>query len=59
MGDMALASLSSAAAQTGLQYAMMMEKRMLSDMEQQAMGELEMLPPPAAPGVGEYIDVYA
>ncbi len=44
-------------ARLATQYAMSLQKQTMSDMEQQAIGELEMLPP--TPGAGDYIDTYA
>jgi len=57
MDDIAIASMQISSARLATQYAMGMQKRVMSDMEQQAMNELEMLP--AAPALGEYIDTYA
>ena len=57
MNEVALASMQISSARLATQYAMSLQKQTMSDMEQQAMGELEMLPP--TPGVGEYIDTYA
>ncbi|MDE6454593.1 MAG: putative motility protein [Dysosmobacter sp.] len=57
MNDMALAAMEMSSARLATQYAMSLQKQTMTDMEQQAMGELEMLPP--APGVGDYIDTYA
>lgn len=57
MNDIAIASMEISSARMATQYAMSLQKRTMSDMEQQAMGELEMLPP--TPGLGEYIDTYA
>ena len=47
----------SASTEMGVGYAMLMEKKMIDQVEQVAMGELEMLPP--APAMGDYIDTYA
>lgn len=57
MNDVALAAMEMSSARLATQYAMSLQKNVMSDMEQQAMGELEMLPP--TPGVGDYIDTYA
>lgn len=57
MNDVAIASMEISSARLATQYAMSLQKNVMSDMEQQAMGELEMLPP--TPGVGDYIDTYA
>ena len=57
MDDMALAAMEMSSARLEMQYSMSLQKRTMTDMEQQAMGELAMLPP--TPGVGEYIDTYA
>lgn len=57
MNDIALASMEMSSARLEMQYAMSLQKHVMSDMEQQAMGELEMLPP--APALGDYIDTYA
>lgn len=57
MNDVALAAMEISSARLATQYAMSLQKQTMSDMEQQAMGELEMLPP--TPGVGDYIDTYA
>ena len=57
MNEVALASMQISSARLATQYAMSLQKQTMSDMEQQAMGELEMLPP--TPGRGEYIDTYA
>lgn len=57
MNDIALAAMEMSSARLEMQYSMGLQKRAMSDMEAQAMAELEMLPP--APGVGEYIDTYA
>ena len=45
------------ASRVEMQYALKLQKRAMTDMEQQAMGELAMLPP--APSLGDYIDTYA
>ena len=58
MNDIALASMEMSAARMAMQYSMSMQKMTMSDMEQQAMGELEMLPPTTA-GAGNFIDTYA
>lgn len=58
MNDIALAAMEMSSARLATEYAMSMQKMTMSDMEQQAMGELEMLPPTSS-GVGEYIDTYA
>ena len=47
----------SAAMEMGVGYAMLMEKKMIDQTEQMAMGELQLLPP--APAMGDYIDTYA
>lgn len=57
MNDVAIAAMEMSSARLETQYAMSLQKHVMSDMEQQAMGELEMLPP--TPGLGEYIDTYA
>ncbi|MCI9119911.1 MAG: putative motility protein [Oscillibacter sp.] len=57
MNDVALASMQMSSARLAMQYSMSLQKNVMSDMEQQAMGELEMLPP--TPSLGQYIDTYA
>lgn len=57
MDDIALAAMDMSSARLEMQYAMSLQKRTMTDMEQQAMGELAMLPP--TPSLGEYIDTYA
>ena len=57
MNDIAMAAMEMSSARLEMQYSMGLHKRVMNDMEQQAMGELAMLP--SAPGVGEYIDTYA
>lgn len=57
MNDVAMAAMEMSSARLEAQYAMTLQKRTMTDMEQQAMGELAMLPP--TPGVGDYIDTYA
>ncbi|WP_300415382.1 putative motility protein [uncultured Oscillibacter sp.] len=57
MDDIALAAMDMSAARLEMQYAMSLQKRTMTDMEQQAMGELAMLPP--TPSLGDYIDTYA
>ena len=57
MGDVAIASMQISSARLAAGYAMALQKNVMSDMEQQAMSELAMLPP--TPGVGDYIDTYA
>jgi len=57
MNDIAMAAMEMSSARLETQYAMSLQKRTMTDMEQQAMGELAMLPP--TPGVGDYIDTYA
>lgn len=57
MNDIAIASMDIASARLAVGYAMALQKNVMSDMEQQAMNELEMLPP--VPSLGEYIDTYA
>ena len=58
MNDVALASMQISSARLGMQYSMSMQKMSMTDMEQQAMGELEMLPPVTS-GVGNFIDTYS
>lgn len=57
MNDVAMAAMEISSARLATQYAMSLQKNVMTDMEQQAMGELAMLPP--TPGVGDYIDTYA
>ena len=57
MDDIAMAAMDMSAARLEMQYALSLQKRTMTDMEQQAMGELAMLPP--APSLGDYIDTYA
>lgn len=57
MNDIAIAAMEMSSARLSAQYAMSLQKRTMTDMEQQAMGELAMLPP--APSLGDYIDTYA
>ncbi|MCI8841135.1 MULTISPECIES: putative motility protein [unclassified Oscillibacter] len=57
MNDVAIAAMEMSSARLATQYAMSLQKNVMTDMEQQAMGELAMLPP--TPGVGDYIDTYA
>lgn len=57
MNDIAIAAMEMSSARLSASYAMALQKNIMSDMEQQAMSELEMLPP--TPGVGDYIDTYA
>ena len=57
MNDIALAAMEMSSARLATAYAMKLQKNVMSDMEQQAMNELEMLPP--TPRLGEYIDTYA
>lgn len=57
MNDIALAAMEMSSARLATAYAMKLQKNVMSDMEQQAMNELAMLPP--TPGVGDYIDTYA
>ena len=57
MNDVAMAAMEMSSARLATQYVMKLQKNVMSDMEQQAMGELAMLPP--TPGVGDYIDTYA
>jgi len=57
MDDVAITAMETSSAQLATQYSMSLQKRTMTDMEQQAMGELAMLPP--TPGLGEYIDTYA
>lgn len=57
MNEVALAAMEMSSARLETQYAMSLQKKTMTDMEAQAMGELEMLPP--TPGLGEYIDTYA
>jgi len=57
MDDVAMAAMEMSSARLATQYSMSLQKRTMNDMEQQAMGELAMLPP--TPGMGDYIDTYA
>ena len=57
MDDIAMMAMEMSSARLATQYAMSPQKNVMSDMEQQAMGELAMLPP--TPGIGDYIDTYA
>ena len=57
MNDVAIAAMEMSSARLATQYAMSLQKNVMTDMEQQALGELAMLPP--TPGVGDYIDTYA
>lgn len=57
MDDVAIAAMEMSSARLATQYSMSLQKRTMNDMEQQAMGELAMLPP--TPGMGDYIDTYA
>ena len=57
MNDVAMAAMEMSSARLATQYAMSLQKNVMTDMEQQAMGELAMLPP--APSLGDYIDTYA
>ena len=57
MDDISLAAMDMSASRVEMQYALKLQKRAMTDMEQQAMGELAMLPP--APSLGDYIDTYA
>lgn len=57
MNDVAMAAMEMSSARLATQYAISLQKNVMTDMEQQAMGELAMLPP--TPGVGDYIDTYA
>lgn len=57
MNDVAIAAMEMSSARLEAQYAMSLQKRTMTDMEQQAMGELAMLPP--TPPLGDYIDTYA
>ena len=57
MNDVAMAAMEMSSARLATQYAMKLQKNVMSDMELKAMGELAMLPP--TPGVGDYIDTYA
>ena len=57
MDDVAIASMQISSARLAMSYSMALQKDVMSDMEQQAMGELAMLP--HTPGVGDYIDTYA
>ncbi len=57
MDDIAMAAMEMSSARMATQYAMTLQKRTMNDMEQQAMGELAMLPP--TPGMGDFIDTYA
>ena len=51
MNDVAIAAMEMSSARLATQYAMSLQKNVMTDMEQQAMGELAMLPP--TPGVGD------
>ena len=57
MDDIAMAAMDMSSARLEMQYALSLQKRTMTDMEQQAMGELAILPP--APSLGDYIDTYA
>ena len=57
MDDIAMAAMDMSSARLEMHYALSLQKRTMTDMEQQAMGELAMLPP--APSLGDYIDTYA
>ncbi len=57
MDDIAFAAMEMSSARIATQYSMSLQKHVMTDMEQQAMGELAMLPP--TPSLGEYIDTYA
>ena len=57
MNDVAMAAMEMSSARLEMQYSMGLQKKAMTDMEQQAMGELAMLPP--TPGVGAYIDTDA
>ena len=57
MNAVALAAMEMSSARLAMQYSMSLQKQTMTDMEQQAMGELAMLPP--TPSLGEYIDTYA
>ena len=57
MNDVAIAAMEMSSARLATQYAMSLQKNVMTDWEQQAMVELAMLPP--TPGVGDYIDTYA
>ena len=57
MDDIAMAAMDMSSARLEMQYALSLQKRTMTDMEQQAMGELAMLPP--TPSLGDYIDTYA
>lgn len=57
MNDVALAAMEMSSARLATAYSMRLQKNVMSDMEQQAMSELAMLPP--TPRLGEYIDTYA
>lgn len=57
MNEVAMASMEISSARMAQQYAMSLQKNVMNDMEQQAMGELAMLP--HTEGVGDYIDTYA
>ena len=48
MNDVAMAAMEMSSARLATQYAMKLQKNVMSDMEQQAMGELAMLPPTPA-----------
>ena len=57
MNDIAIAAMEMSSARLASAYSMKLQKNVMSDMEQQAMSELEMLPP--TPRLGQYIDTYA
>ncbi len=57
MDNIAFAAMEMSSARIATQYSMSLQKHVITDMEQQAMGELAMLPP--TPSLGEYIDTYA
>mgnify|MGYP006922485687 CR=1 FL=1 len=45
MNDVAMAAMEMSSARLEMQYSMGLQKKAMTDMEQQAMGELAMLPP--------------
>ena len=57
MNDIAIASMEISSARLSSAYSMSLQKQTMNDMEQQALNELEMLPP--TPGMGDFIDTYA
>lgn len=57
MNEIAMAAMEMSSARLAQQYAMSLQKNVMNDMEQQAMGELAMLP--HSQGTGDFIDTYA